>query len=127
MKDCQYKLKQFKYDESSQKVNTLIEKPEPNEAPSNLAIASRYIFRPEIFEYLKRTPRGKNNEIQLTDAMVTMLGDHAMYGLQLKEKRFDIGNKLDFLETKIEFGLQSPDISADLAAFLKQAVDDIES
>lgn len=102
------------------KVNALIEKPDPSEAPSNLAIASRYIFRPEIFEYLERTPRGKNNEIQLTDAMVTMLGDHAMYGLQLTEKRYDIGNKLDFLKTNIEFALRREDVGPGLREYIKE-------
>lgn len=102
------------------KVNALIEKPSVDEAPSNLAIASRYIFRPEIFEYLARTPRGKNNEIQLTDAMVNMMEDHAMYGLQLKEKRYDIGNKLDFLKTNIEFALRREDIGPALRSYIKE-------
>ena len=102
------------------KVSALIEKPDPSEAPSNLAIASRYIFRPEIFEYLERTPRGKNNEIQLTDAMVMMLGDHAMYGLQLTEKRYDIGNKLDFLKTNIEFALRRKDVGPGLREYIKE-------
>ncbi len=102
------------------KVDTLIEKPYPNEAPSNLAIASRYIFRPEIFEYLERTPRGKNNEIQLTDAMVAMLEDHSMYGLQLAEKRYDIGNKLDFLKTNIEFALRREDVGPGLREYIKE-------
>lgn len=102
------------------KVDTLIEKPSPDEAPSNLAIASRYIFRPEIFSYLARTPRGKNNEIQLTDAMVSMLKDHPMYGLQLKEKRYDIGNKLDFLKTNIEFALHREDVGPGLRDYIKE-------
>ncbi|MDB4435524.1 UTP--glucose-1-phosphate uridylyltransferase GalU [bacterium] len=104
------------------KVDRLIEKPSLDEAPSNLAIASRYLFRPEIFSYLAETPRGKNNEIQLTDAMRAMLAAHPMYGLRFAGKRHDIGNKLDFLKTNIEFGLKRSEIASELYAFLKETV-----
>lgn len=104
------------------KIDQLIEKPSLEEAPSNLAIASRYVFRPEIFSYLADTPRGKNNEIQLTDAMRAMLVGHPMYGLRFDGKRYDIGNKLDFLKTNIEFGLKHPEIASELYAFLKETV-----
>lgn len=107
-------------------IHQLIEKPSIEEAPSNLAIASRYVFRPEIFDYLAATPRGKNNEIQLTDAMCAMLAQHAMFGLRFAGKRHDIGNKLDFIKTNIEFGLQRPDIGRELAEFLRQTVDGLE-
>ena len=103
-------------------VAQLIEKPTLDEAPSNLAIASRYLFRPEIFSYLADTPRGKNNEIQLTDAMRALLDQHPMFGLRFGGKRHDIGNKLDFLKTNIEFGLKRPEIHSELYAFLKEAV-----
>ena len=103
-------------------IDQLIEKPTLQEAPSNLAIASRYLFCPEIFSYLADTPRGKNNEIQLTDAMRAMLTDHPMYGLRFEGKRHDIGNKLDFLKTNIEFGLKRPEIASELYAFLKETV-----
>ena len=108
-------------------IDQLIEKPSLEQAPSNLAIASRYIFRPEIFTFLADTPRGKNNEIQLTDAMQALLTDHPMFGLRFAGKRHDVGNKLDFLKTNIEFGLQRPEIAADLAEYLKQAVAEMES
>ena len=104
------------------KVDQLIEKPTLDEAPSNLAIASRYLFRPEIFSYLADTPRGKNNEIQLTDAMRAMLAACPMYGLRFAGKRHDIGNKLDFLKTNIEFGLKRPEIAPELYDFLKQTI-----
>jgi UTP--glucose-1-phosphate uridylyltransferase len=108
------------------KIDQLVEKPSLQEAPSNLAIASRYVFRPEIFSYLADTPRGKNNEIQLTDAMRAMLAEHPMFGLRFDGKRHDIGNKLDFLKTNIEFGLHRPDIGAELYAFLQQTVAKME-
>ena len=100
-------------------LDQLVEKPSPEEAPSNLAVAARYIFQPEILDYLSRTPRGKNNEIQLTDAMAEMLKDHGMYGFRFAGKRYDIGNKLDFIKTNIELGLAHDDISEELAAYLK--------
>ena len=101
-------------------IEDLIEKPKQGEAPSNLAIAARYALSPEIFDYIAKTPRGKNNEIQLTDAMRLMLQDRAMYGLRLDGKRFDIGNKLDFLKTSVEFGLTHPEVGDDFREFIKE-------
>lgn len=97
-----------------------IEKPAPEEAPSNLAIASRYIFTPEIFNYLDKTQPGKNNEIQLTDAMRDMVKKYAMYGLQFKGTRYDIGNKLDFLKTNVIYGLKHEEIAVPLRKWLKE-------
>lgn len=97
-----------------------IEKPSAEEAPSNLAIASRYIFTPEIFEYLAKLKPGKNNEIQLTDAMRDMVKKYAMYGLRFKGTRYDIGNKLDFLKTNIIYGLNHEEIGEPLREWLKE-------
>lgn len=107
------------------KIDSLVEKPEIDEAPSNLAIAGRYVFRPEIFDYIAKTKPGKNNEIQLTDAMVRMLADHGMFGLRFEGKRYDIGNKLDFIKTNIEFGLKRDDIGPELAEYLKRIVTEL--
>ena len=103
-------------------IDQLVEKPEIDEAPSNLAIAGRYIFHPAIFDYIAKTEPGKNGEIQLTDAMVPMLADRGMYGLRFAGKRYDIGNKLDFIKTNIEFGLKREDIGEELAEYLKRIV-----
>ena len=105
------------------KVSNFIEKPSVEESPSNLAIASRYVFTPDIFDYLKRVQPGKNNEIQLTDAMHLMLRDHYMYGLRFDGIRYDIGNKLDFLKTNVIYGSKREDLGADFLAWLKQFVD----
>jgi len=102
-----------------------IEKPTVEEAPSNLAIASRYIFTPEIFKYLEKTKPGKNNEIQLTDAMRDMVKRYAMYGLQFKGKRYDIGNKLDFIKTNIIYGLMNEEIGDPLRKWLKEFSGDL--
>jgi len=99
-----------------------VEKPALKDAPTNLAIASRYIFTPEIFDYLDKTTEGVNNEIQLTDAMREMVKKHAMYGLRFEGKRYDIGNKLDFIKTNIEFGLKNKEIGADLKLYLKELI-----
>lgn len=106
-------------------IDQLIEKPSPEEAPSNLAIAGRYVFRPEIFSHIAETKPGKNNEIQLTDAMRSMLDTRGMFGLRFAGKRYDIGNKLDFIKTNIEFGLKREDIGSDLARYLKKIVNDL--
>lgn len=100
------------------KVNEFVEKPNPEDAPSNLVIAGRYVFTPEIFDYLKIIPRGKNNEIQLTDAMALMLKDQAMYGHHFDGKRHDIGNKLDFIRSNVLFGLKRKDMEGKLKKWL---------
>lgn len=102
-----------------------IEKPSASEAPSNLAVASRYIFTPEIFTYLDKTPPGKNNEIQLTDAMRMLVKKQAMYGLIFNGKRYDIGNKLGFLKTNIIYGLNDEEIGDELRAWLKSFTENL--
>ncbi|MHC4871205.1 MAG: UTP--glucose-1-phosphate uridylyltransferase GalU [Planctomycetota bacterium] len=106
-------------------VKDFVEKPAVKKAPSNLAIAGRYIFTPEIFSYIEKTKPGKNGEIQITDAMRMMVNDRAMYGLRFNGKRYDIGNKLDFLKTNIEFALKRSDMKKDLTAYLKEMVNEI--
>ncbi|MFH0912029.1 MAG: UTP--glucose-1-phosphate uridylyltransferase GalU [Planctomycetota bacterium] len=100
-------------------VEDFVEKPSVRSAPSNLAIAGRYLFTPEIFGFLRRTRPGKNHEIQLTDAMRMMVKVRPMYGLKVQGKRYDIGNKLDFLKTNIAFGLRRPELAKDLKAYIK--------
>ena len=100
-------------------VEDFVEKPTPAEAPSNLVIASRYVLTPDIFGFLDKTGRGKNNEIQLTDAMRAMVKARAMYALRFEGTRYDIGNKLDFIKTNLIFGLKQPDMARDLRAFVR--------
>ncbi len=102
------------------KIHDFVEKPEVGEAPSNLAIASRYIFTPEIFKYLDRVQPGKNGEIQLTDAMHLMVKDREMYGLRFDGVRHDIGSKLDFLKTNVIYGLKRDDFGEEFKQWLKQ-------
>ena len=102
-------------------LDQLVEKPPVAEAPSNMAMAGRYVFTAEIFDRLAETAPGKNGEIQLTDAMAAMLANGSeMFGLRFDGKRYDIGNKLDFLKTNIEFGLKRDDVGPGLRKYLKE-------
>lgn len=103
-------------------LNQLIEKPAINEAPSNLAIAGRYILTPEIFTALEKTPRGKGNEIQLTDALRIILKQENIISATIEGKRHDIGNKLDFLKTTVEMALKRNEFKEPFMEFLKETV-----
>lgn len=102
-------------------VDEFIEKPTIEEAPSDLAFAGRYVFQPDIFDYLSQTRRGKNNEIQLTDAMQAMVGSRPMFACKVNGKRHDLGNKLDFIKTNIHYALKDPEMRDDLVAYMKKA------
>ncbi len=101
-------------------VNSFVEKPDPKDAPSNLVIAGRYVLSPEIFDCIDKTVPGKNNEIQLTDAMRLLLEKRAMYGLHFDGRRYDLGNRLDFIKTNIEFALMRDDLKDGLSKFIKE-------
>ena len=104
------------------RVKNFIEKPCLEEAPSNLAFAGRYIFEPDIFDYLIQTSRGKNNEIQLTDAISDMAGSRPMFGCRFDGKRHDLGNKLDFIKTNIHYALKSPKLSSELMDYMETLI-----
>lgn len=108
-------------------IDDFIEKPTPEEAPSNLAIAGRYAFTPEIFDHLERTVPGKNGEIQLTDAMRALVRQRAMYGIKLQGKRYDIGNKLDFVKTNVLFALKRPEMREGMEQFIKDLAKSIDA
>jgi len=103
-------------------LNALIEKPSIETAPSNLAIAGRYILTPQIFDAIEHTARGKGNEIQLTDAMVLLLKTEPIYSCTIEGNRYDIGNKLDFLKTTVEFALRRKEFAEPFLAFLKEKI-----
>jgi len=100
------------------KIRELVEKPAPEKAPSNLAVAARYVFEPEIFAALARTPRGKDNELQITDAMKFLLTERDFYGCRIAGRRYDIGNPMGFLQGTVEFGLKRPEFREEFKAFL---------
>ena len=95
-------------------ITDLIEKPAPADAPSRLAVIGRYILTPEVFAALEKTPPGKNQEVQLTDALRVLAKQAPMYACVIKGKRYDAGDKLGFLKATVEFGLKHPGIRAAL-------------
>lgn len=107
-------------------VRDFIEKPAVDEAPSNLAIAGRYVLTPGIFERIENTVPGKNDEIQLTDAMRALLSARAIYGLRFAGRRFDVGNKLDFIKTNIRMALRRPDLKNEVTDYILKLAGDLE-
>jgi UTP--glucose-1-phosphate uridylyltransferase len=107
-------------------LNELVEKPDRKQAPSNLAIAGRYILTPEIFRALEKTPRGKGNEIQLTDALRILLKEEGIVATIIEGKRYDIGNKMDYLKTTVEFALKRKEFAKDFEEFLRETINNID-
>ncbi|HRU46865.1 MAG TPA: UTP--glucose-1-phosphate uridylyltransferase GalU [Candidatus Marinimicrobia bacterium] len=104
------------------KVNQLIEKPRPTQTRSNLAVAGRYILTPTIYSMLEKVKPGKNNEIQLTDAIQLLLQRESVYAYIFEGKRYDVGNKLDYLKTTVEMALKREEFAGQFLDFLKSIV-----
>lgn len=104
------------------KVKDLVEKPEKEKAPSNIAILGRYIITPKIFDILGHTKPGKGGEIQLTDALKELLTTEAMYAYTFKGKRYDVGDKLGFLQATVEFALKRDDLKGEFLSYLKDII-----
>ena len=100
----------------------LAEKPEPAQAPSNLGVVGRYILMPQIFDALEVTPPGKNQEIQLTDALQLLLQQQAMYAYEFEGVRYDAGTPSGWLKATIAFALKHPDIGQELREYLRRLV-----
>ncbi|MGB9809351.1 MAG: UTP--glucose-1-phosphate uridylyltransferase GalU [Caldanaerobacter sp.] len=107
------------------KVNDLIEKPRREEAPSNIAILGRYIITPRIFEILEHTPPGRGGEIQLTDALKTLLNYEAIYAYNFIGKRYDVGDKLGYLMATVEYALKREDLREPFKRYLITIVQDL--
>ncbi len=112
-------------------VTDLVEKPEVSEAPSNWIVIGRYVCDPAIFEVLRQTPPGRGNEIQLTDALRTLavadrgsshFDGSGVHGVLFRGRRFDTGNKQDFLRTTVEFACSRPDLAPDFVPWLREYV-----
>ncbi len=97
----------------------LVEKPAPQNAPSNLSIIGRYVLMPEVIAELGRMERGAGNEVQLTDGMARLIGRQPFHGLRYEGRRFDCGDKVGFLEAQIAFALKRDDLGPAVRAFLK--------
>ncbi len=101
------------------RVKGMVEKPEPKDAPSNLAIVGRYILTPKIFEYLGEKELGAGGEIQLTDAMEKLLHDQPVFGYKFEGERFDCGDKAGFQMANLAFAMERPEIREKLSHFIK--------
>lgn len=99
-------------------IEDLVEKPPPGEAPSNLAVMGRYVFSPEILEVLAGTRPGRGGEIQLTDAIKALTERQPVYGWTFREGRFDVGNKLGYLQATVELALEREDLGPPFRKFL---------
>jgi UTP--glucose-1-phosphate uridylyltransferase len=99
-------------------VKGLVEKPDPEQAPSTLSIIGRYVLQPEVFDHLEKRERGAGNEIQLTDALAAQIGVSPFHGLRFEGERFDCGDKAGFLRANIAFALEREDLREDVQSFV---------
>lgn len=102
------------------RINSLVEKPELDVAPSNLAVIGRYLLPPEIFGFLETTQRGHGGEIQLTDALQKLAANEGLVGYEFEGVRHDIGDKLGFLKANIAFALKREELGPDLRAYMRE-------
>jgi len=101
------------------KISEIVEKPHPDDAPSNLAVVGRYILSPRIFDLLEKTGEGAGGEIQLTDAIATLLNYEHVMALEFEGKRYDCGNKLGYLTATVEYALKHPEVKKDFLDYLQ--------
>jgi UTP--glucose-1-phosphate uridylyltransferase len=104
------------------RIRSIVEKPKPEDAPSNLAVIGRYVFTPEIFDALDRITPGAGGELQLTDAISLLLQTQTVFGYTFESGRYDIGKKIDFLRATVELALDRPDLGDEFKAFLADLV-----
>ncbi|TCW33516.1 UTP--glucose-1-phosphate uridylyltransferase GalU [Gulbenkiania mobilis] len=102
-----------------QRVSSIVEKPRPEEAPSNLAVVGRYIFTPRIFDKLQATTPGAGGEIQLTDGIAALMKDETVLALPFAGTRYDCGSKIGYLKATISYGLKHHEVADELSAYLR--------
>jgi UTP--glucose-1-phosphate uridylyltransferase len=105
--------------ENLEKVNGIVEKPKPEDAPTTLAVVGRYILTPRIFHHLEKVQAGAGGEIQLTDGIAALMHEESMLAYRFTGTRYDCGSKLGYLEAMVAFGLKHPEVRDDFAAYLK--------
>ena len=103
---------------ATSRVNSIVEKPKPAAAPSNLAVVGRYVLSPAIFAHLERVGQGAGGEIQLTDGIAALMKEEAVYAHRFTGKRYDCGSKLGYLQATVEFGLGHPQLGKDFGRYL---------
>lgn len=105
------------------RIRSIVEKPKPAAAPSNLAVVGRYLLSPSIFEHLERIGRGAGGEIQLTDGIARLLQEEAVYAHRFTGKRYDCGSKLGYLEATVAYALQHPQFGGEFRKYLRRVVE----
>ena len=110
--------------DDNNRITQIVEKPAPEDAPTNSAVVGRYLLAPEIFEKLETTGRGAGGEIQLTDAIADLLEDAPVYAYSFKGVRYDCGSKLGYLKATVAYGLEHPDMGEALREHLREVVGD---
>ena len=106
-------------------VKHLVEKPSPQEAPSNVAIIGRYVLTPEVFDALRETPPGRGGELQLTDALQRLLSSQNIFAKEITGERYDVGSKLGFVIANIELSLKRGELREELLTFLKNLLREV--
>ena len=101
------------------RLTRLVEKPDPSDAPSNLAIIGRYVLTPKIFDKLEQTPHGAGGEIQLTDAIEMLMEEQGVYGYEFQGQRYDAGTTMGWLQASVELALQRPDVGGEFRKYLQ--------
>lgn len=107
---------------SAFRITAMVEKPKPEDAPSNLIISGRYILQPEIFDKIAAQGPGAGGEIQVTDAMIALLKEQAFYGVKYDGRTYDCGDRLGFLSANVAYGLDHPQLGADFRLALKDII-----
>jgi UTP--glucose-1-phosphate uridylyltransferase len=106
-------------DAVTSRVQSIVEKPKPADAPSNLAVVGRYVLAPAIFEHLERLGQGAGGEIQLTDGIAALMREEAVYAYRFTGKRYDCGSKLGYLQATVEYALGHPELGAGFRKYLE--------
>lgn len=112
-------------DERTGKLKSILEKPDPADAPSNLAVVGRYVLPPAVFNRLEQLGPGAGGEIQLTDAIAGLLDEHEMLAYRFPGRRFDCGSKLGYVEATVQYALKHPDLKDDYAAFIRSVAESL--
>ena len=119
-KTDQYGIVELHENNFNKPIKNIIEKPTPNDAPSDYGVVGRYILTPKIFTELKSAKPGVGNEIQLTDAIAKLIKTQAAYAHEIEGKRYDCGDKLGYLQATVEYGLQHPELATQFRNYLKE-------
>jgi len=107
------------------RVESIVEKPKPSVAPSNLAVVGRYLLTPRLFTHLEHIGKGAGGEIQLTDGIARLMSEESVYAYKFEGKRFDCGSKIGYLQANVEYGLAHEELAARFRSYLKKLAKDL--